>query len=483
MIKNFVGLTGRLLVSLVVVMALCISTGSLSAAEDNLAVYAGVIVSANPDFDSLVMLDFPFSVNRSEFTFFRPDSSSGNLYARVFAQVDLLDKTGLAIDSVATYFSLMARSETEAALPDYRIFNRLTLMEEPGSYAARLTVIDAVSKKQGEYFLDNIEVEPPVKERLSIGGTCVAYSVRYVGEGDSTSNQRLRKNGFHVVPNPVAVFSDSDTILYVYGEIYNLDARTTADPTQFQLSLAVLDREGGLYRSFGSRIARKPGTSAVIAESFAIDDFDVGPYQVRIIVDDFDTKQADTALVPFRIVSPQAVLSAAEISKRRAELYDNLTVKDHVNMVKFLLLPEELRVLNALPDNGKLNYLDQYWKEHDTDPATAVVENRLEMAERYAYANKFFSTNSERTDGWQTDRGRIYLTYGRWDERDDVEAPRVGNSYDVWYYRSIKEGKVFIFEDWSGDEDYRLVHSNVFGEVYSKDWQDRIEQGFIDIPD
>ena len=86
-------------------------------------------------------------------------------------------------------------------------------------------------------------------------------------------------------------------------------------------------------------------------------------------------------------------------------------------------------------------------------------------------------------DGWSTDRGRIYMTYGPWDERDDNEAPRVGNSYEVWYYRSIKQGLMFIFEDYSGNDDYRLVHSNVFGEVYNQEWQDRVDQGYIDIPD
>jgi len=475
---------GKPLLIIAVILAVSLFAGAGAvAAGDNLAVYAGVILSANPDFDSTVLVDFPFSVNRSEFSFFEPESSPGSLYARVFAQVDLLDNTGYAIDSAATYFSLIAASPEEASRPDYRVFNRLTLMVPPGEYSARLTVIDVVSKKQGEFFLDNILVRLSDRERLSIGGTCVAYSIRYVGEDDSTFNQRMRKNGFHVVPNPVSVFADSDTIVYVYGEIYNLLMPATTDPTQYLLSIAVLDSQESLYRSFGSRIARKPGTSAVVAESFDISDFDLGGYKVQMIASDFDAKVADTAYVPFWIVSPQAVLSAVSESSEQVELYDGLSVQDHVNMVKFLLLPEQLTVLNSLPDSGKVNYLQQYWKEHDPDPTTAAVENQLEMIERYLYANKVFSTNPERSNGWASDRGRIYLTYGRWDERDDIEAPRVGNSYEVWYYRSIKEGKIFIFEDWSGDDDYRLVHSNVFGEVYSKDWQERIEQGFIDVPD
>jgi len=485
MINNKPGpVVGRLLSGLAVVLAVLLLTGSASTvAQDNLAVYAGAIVSANPDFDTLVLVDFPFSINRNEFSFFEPDSLAGSLQARDFAQVDLMDSTGYAIDSVGTYFSLVVGSAEEAALPAYRVFNRLSLMVPPGSFSARLTVIDVVSKKRGEYFLDNIKVESPETDQISIGGACVAYIVRYVGEDDAASNQRLKKNGFIVVPNPVAVFADTDTIAYIYGEIYNLAVPTGSETRPYRLDVAVLDSRDNLYQSLGSRTRPKPGTSAVITESFDITDFGIGSYKVQIVASDFDSEAADTALVPFRIVSPMAVISAADATRRRGELYGDLSVQDHVNMVRFLLLPEQRQVLEALPDSGKLNYLNQYWREHDSDPTTPVVENRLEMIERYLFANKMFSTDPERSDGWSSDRGRIYLTYGQWDERDDVEAPRVGNSYEVWYYRSIREGKIFIFEDWSGADDYRLVHSNVFGEVYSKDWQERIDQGYIDIPD
>lgn len=466
---------------LTVLMVLCAASAFAQDTEE-LAVYAGAVVSANPEFDSVALVEFPFSVNRDEFSFFLPDSNDANYYARVFAQVDLLDLTGYAIDSVATYFSLIAASKAEAALPDYRIFNKLALMVSPGTYAARVTVIDAVSKRQGTYHVDKIVVETNKDGRLAIGGACVAYDVRFVGEDSPDLNPRYAKNGFHVIANPVSVFAESDTVIYVYGEIYNLQF-SPENATQYQLSVDILDDRDSLYQSLGSRFSRKPGKSAVIFASFDIRDFGLGVYKVQLIASDFDSKQADTTLIPFYIVSPQEVLLAAADLKKKYFEYGDLSVQEHVNMVKHLLIPEQMRVLKSLSDSGKINYLDQYWREHDVDPTTAVVENRLAMIERYEFSNQMFSTNPDRSNGWVTDRGRIYLTYGQWDERDDNQAPRVGNPYEVWYYRSIDEGKIFVFEDWTGSDDYRLVHSNVFGEVYNRDWQERIDQGFIDVPD
>jgi hypothetical protein len=42
---------------------------------------------------------------------------------------------------------------------------------------------------------------------------------------------------------------------------------------------------------------------------------------------------------------------------------------------------------------------------------------------------------------------------------------------------------VFVFEDWTGSNDYRLVHSNVFGEIYSKEWEIILRGLFPDFTD
>jgi GWxTD domain-containing protein len=152
-------------------------------------------------------------------------------------------------------------------------------------------------------------------------------------------------------------------------------------------------------------------------------------------------------------------------------------------LVRYLITPEEQHILESLGDKGKTNFLIRYWKENDDDPTTPQIEKRDTMIERYFFANKIFSTNAGRTNGWSTDRGRIHMTYGEPDERNDYPAPRVGNPFEVWYYHSIGEGKFFIFEDRTGADDFRIVHSNVEGELYDKDWQDLMDQGYVDFKD
>jgi len=62
------------------------------------------------------------------------------------------------------------------------------------------------------------------------------------------------------------------------------------------------------------------------------------------------------------------------------------------------------------------------------------------------------------------------MTYGPWEDREDIHAPRSGKPFVIWHYYSMREGLLFVFEDQEGYQEYRLVHSNATGEVYSAEW-------------
>jgi GWxTD domain-containing protein len=474
-LRIFEGTVSRL--KLILVLVAVVTPGllplPLSAQTPNsdLAVYTSASVFDNPAFDSLVLVQFPFSLNRDQLDFFKPDTGASTLEGRVFAQVTVYGTDGMPVDSATTYFSVRAQTAEEAARPGYRIFNRLSLLLAPGVYSAHLTVIDAVSKREGRFFVDQVIVEPSNRERIEIGGEGLAYYIKYVG--DTVAEDRNILNGFKIIPNPIGVFSTADSAMYVYAEIYNLDY-VEGDTSKFRVDYCFLDNTGSIYRDFGHVLRHKSGSTAVITPRFDIAGWPVGEYRLRMIAGDPATQAADTSRLVVRIVPELGERSAGTISAH-FDPYDTLTLEQKVNLVHYLLTPDQEAVLSTLTPEGKENFLAQFWKDHDSDPSTRIIESRLAIIERYNFANRFFSSDEKKTNGWRTDRGRIYMTYGPWDERVDMSAPEIGNPYVVWYYRSVREGAVFVFEDKQGFHDYTLVHSNMEGEIFNQEWKDRLE--------
>lgn len=458
------------------ILAVIVFSAQAFSADKPLAVYAGTVVSNNPQFEAKTLLEVPFSINRNELEFIKIDSTDPRYFSRVYAQLDIISTAGLTIDSVRTYFSVATTSLDEVQAVEMRIFNKLAISLYPGLYSARLTVIDVVSKRTGEFYFPEINVVPTTTS-LGIGGLSMAYSVRYVGEEGKETNPHMYKNGFIVLNNPLNLVTDQDTLTYFFGEVYNLKY----DPNNTKsllLTVNVLDNNKVFLSSMGSRKIELAGSSAVITEAIDLTSFAIGHYNFEIIATDMIAQKADTSYLPLHIVNTAQVLAEArKVYYASNDPYDTLSLKDKSNLVHYLLNDNEMRIFNSLGDSAKLNFLAQYWKEHDIDPSTTLIENRIEFIRRYNFCNMYFSNNDTKTNGWISDRGRIYMTYGPYDQIDDIQSPRIGDPYQIWEYNHLTSGNMFVFEDWSGNDDYRLVHSNVYGEVYSKDWEERIKMG------
>ncbi|MCB0846455.1 MAG: GWxTD domain-containing protein, partial [Bacteroidetes bacterium] len=80
-------------------------------------------------------------------------------------------------------------------------------------------------------------------------------------------------------------------------------------------------------------------------------------------------------------------------------------------------------------------------------------------------------------EGWQTDRGRVFLKYGipQDVERFPAEANLI--PYEIWRYNRLgaQTNVIFIFfdQDLSSNE-YVLLHSTKYGEVNNPRWREQL---------
>jgi GWxTD domain-containing protein len=120
--------------------------------------------------------------------------------------------------------------------------------------------------------------------------------------------------------------------------------------------------------------------------------------------------------------------------------------------VVYIITPEEARAFKMLKtDEQREHFIEQFWRARDTDPATEENEYRREYYGRIAYANKYFPFGD--VPGWRSDRGRIFITYGK---PDEVEPFPSG---ERWIYKNIPVlgGNVrFEFVDLNRKGEFRL---------------------------
>ncbi|MBN2366438.1 MAG: GWxTD domain-containing protein, partial [Calditrichaeota bacterium] len=110
----------------------------------------------------------------------------------------------------------------------------------------------------------------------------------------------------------------------------------------------------------------------------------------------------------------------------------------------------------------RLAYFQRFWKRMDPNPETEKNELLDEYYQRVNFTNQNFSTLS--LDGWETDRGRIFIKFG---EPDDIERHPFeidSQPYEIWRYYDLR--KVFLFIDRTGFGDYYL-HPNYFEQEYN----------------
>ncbi|MEE8576455.1 MAG: GWxTD domain-containing protein, partial [candidate division Zixibacteria bacterium] len=339
---------------------------------------------------------------------------------------------------------------------------------------------DVSSKKAGSVFYSSIEVALSDPDRLTIGGERLAYQITPVSRSGAGSNPHMAKNDLEVLTNPVGLVSTLDSSLSVYAEVYNLIETEEFD--QFLVSYKVLDATGHTYYDFGQGRRSKPGKTAVLAQTFDISGWPPGIFNLSVIVTDPATNSADTANLPFRIMSPAELRPKFAQYIEISDPYDSLVFEDRMRLVTYLLTPAMELTLKGLTQSGQENFLNQYWKEHDSIPSTNFNETRAETIRRYTFVSERFSTSKEQLDGWKSDRGRIYMTWGEADELEDIQAPTTGSPIQVWHYRRFQGGLIFVFVDEHFAHDYRLVHSNAKGEYYSQKWKEIIQsEALIDL--
>ena len=111
--------------------------------------------------------------------------------------------------------------------------------------------------------------------------------------------------------------------------------------------------------------------------------------------------------------------------------------------VRWIITDEERAAFMQLSnDEERDQFIEAFWQRRDPTPDTEENEFKEEHYARIAYANEHFAAG---IPGWKTDRGRIYIVFGK---PDEIESHPSGGTYERPMEEGGGETSTFPFEQW-----------------------------------
>ncbi|MBW4038505.1 MAG: GWxTD domain-containing protein [Acidobacteria bacterium] len=111
--------------------------------------------------------------------------------------------------------------------------------------------------------------------------------------------------------------------------------------------------------------------------------------------------------------------------------------------VRWIITDQEAKTFKSLANDEERDaFIEQFWLRRNPNPDSVDNEYRDEYYARIAYANEHFAAGKP---GWMTDRGHIYIAYGK---PDSIDSHPSGGTYDRPMDEGGGETSTFPFEVW-----------------------------------
>lgn len=302
-----------------------------------------------------------------------------------------------------------------------------------------------------------------------------------------TDNSVFNKHGVSVYPDVNEYFKSDVNKLYSYFEIYNLDTSK-----QYYLERNLLDaNQSQIELEEFSKIQKlKIQNPKIILDEFSIEFLYSGSYLLSYKIYEKESKSivATKKTTFFRNhAKPTHNFSEVDLTSVKNSFaynfeYDSL-FKAVASLQPIAEATEERLINYDLITkehwNNKDNYDDlakflfQFWKRRSYNNAGYEWEK---YNEKVIEAEGMFGVRG--IPGYKSDRGKLFLKYGKPDEFIARDNDNNTYPYEIWFYKKFDVfiNRKFLFYDRTlVGKDYVMLHSNVNGYVQNPYWETEIQ--------
>lgn len=346
-----------------------------------------------------------------------------------------------------------------------------------GNYRLKLTGIDINSMpQQSKVYEANFVVKEMPDDRIAISDIILASRIN---QFNIDENSIFYRNTLEVIPNTELIYGEKYPAVFFYAEIYNVNKNIKSKQLKVE---HLIYNASNVVKYRKTKLVDRKEASIVEIGAINISKYSSGTYSLVVAVTDPDANLTVTSAKKFYIYNPKVKdtnVNSGDVKDILASELGVLTeeeLDEAFKLVAYIATEDEKndweRVSNA---EGKRNFLYNFWKKRDANPDTPINETKIEYYKRVDFANKNFS-NLAQKDGWKTDRGRVYIVYGSPSEVERHPNETAKLPFEIWYYNELENGVQFVFADYQGYNDYRLIHSTMTGELSNTNWDYNISR-------
>lgn len=386
-------------------------------------------------------------------------------------EVTLVFKQGDEIKSFKKY-NLLSPEIKDSLTERVNFMDQQRISLPNGNYEFEVSIKDLNAANPPFVSTQILKIDYP-QDNISISDIEFIESIK-----KSTTTSILTKSGYDIIPYTSDFYSEDFEKIAFYAEIYNSD-KLLGENEDFLISYFIESFEGkqvvGNYKSF---IREKAKPVSILLKSFPIDELPSGNYSLVIEARNKNNDILINKKIFFQRSNPK--VSPLLMTDDFQTSFVSKISKS--NLIEFIKSTEPIATNveaafahnQIVSDDDELmrQYFFNFWaSRNETNPETEWNNYYKEVK----IANELFSTAIKK--GYLTDRGRVYLKFGKPNTRSIVPSEPSAYPYEIWHYHRVQNfsNKRFVFysRDLSTNE-YPLIHSTMPGFINNPQWKIQI---------
>ncbi len=384
-------------------------------------------------------------------------------------------------EKIISYERFILNSPLFSGPKDFLDVKRFALVE--GIYTLKVEAVDINNDD------NKLEIEKQI-EISSYSDPINLSDVQLFGSVTSSEpSNPLSKNGLLMEPLAYGFVSPDIEVLSIYSEIYRNELSGTTHFIRYAIIDGYSNGAGNVSIQKFKKLSDKENEPLLL--QLPVNKLPSGKYHVLLEVFDKNKVTLSTKKVDFIRANPDYDIEYWK-SYNKNENYSFVSdlsedeLKYAMRAISAIVYEPKKSLMNFMikeaPIRSQRKFLLDFWKENA--PRSPELSYQKYMIVAKAIDIEF---NNNVGYGFETDRGYMFLRYGKPNNILSIDTEPDSYPYEIWYYNFLKETNQtnvrFIFYNKSlVHNDYDILHSTCIGERQNPAWEVELYRKGLEVP-